>query len=73
MRWRKIIAAMIRNQTPFDAAIHTQNQLQHGSCVMQLQSVQIMKGAATASGRSARAVKAFLAIGLTGSRNIWFR
>jgi hypothetical protein len=47
MRWPKIIAAMIRHQTPFDAAIHTQIQLQPGSCVMQLQSVQIMKGAAS--------------------------
>ena len=43
MRWLKIIAAMIRNQTPYDAAIHTRNQLQHGSWVMQLQPVQIIK------------------------------
>jgi len=39
----KIIAAMIRNQTPYDAAVHTRNQLQHGSWVMQLQPVQIIK------------------------------
>jgi transposase len=43
MRWLKIIAAMIRNQTPYDAAVHTRNQLQHGSWVMQLQPVQIIK------------------------------
>jgi transposase len=43
MRWLKIIAAMIRNQTPYDAAVHTRNQLQHGSWVMQLQPVQIVK------------------------------
>jgi hypothetical protein len=48
MRWLKIIAAMVRNQTPYDAAIHhTRNQLQHGSWVMQLRPVQIMKGAAS--------------------------
>jgi transposase len=47
MRWLKIIAAMIRNQTPYDAAIHTRNQLQHGSWVMQLHPVQITKGAAS--------------------------
>jgi transposase len=39
MRWLKIIAAMIRNQKPYDAATHTRNQLQHGSWVMQLQPV----------------------------------
>jgi transposase len=44
MRWLKIIAAMIRNQTPYDAAIHTRNQLKHGSWVMQLQPVPIVKG-----------------------------
>jgi hypothetical protein len=43
MRWLKIIAAMIRNQTPYDAAIHTRNQLQHGSWVLQLQPIQIVK------------------------------
>lgn len=43
MRWLKIIAAMIRNQTPYDAAVHTRNQLQHGSWVMQLQPIQIIK------------------------------
>lgn len=37
MRWLKILAAMIRNQTPYDAALHTRNQLQHGSWVLQLQ------------------------------------
>ena len=47
MRWLKIIAAMIRNQTPYDAAIHTRNQPQHGSWVMQLQPVQIAKGDAS--------------------------
>jgi transposase len=43
MRWLKIIAAMMRHQTPYDAAVHTRNQLQHGSWVMQLQPVQIVK------------------------------
>ena len=47
MRWLKIIAAMIRNQTPYDAAVHTRNQLQHGSWVMQLQPVQILKNDAS--------------------------
>ena len=47
MRWLKIIAAMIRNQTPYDAAIHTRNQLQHGSWVLQLQPAQIIKGNAS--------------------------
>jgi hypothetical protein len=43
MRWLKIIATMIRNGTPYDEAPHTRNQLQHGSCVMPLQPVQIIK------------------------------
>jgi hypothetical protein len=43
MRWLKIIAAMMRNKTPYDAAIHTRNQLQHGSWVLQLQPAQIVK------------------------------
>jgi hypothetical protein len=34
---------MIRSQTPYDAAIHTRNQLQHGSWVLQLQPIQIVK------------------------------
>jgi len=46
MRWLKIIAAMMRNQTPYDAAIHTRNQLQHGSWVLKLQPVAIAKGKA---------------------------
>jgi transposase len=37
MRWLKILAAMIRNQTPYDAALHGRNQLHHGSWVLQLQ------------------------------------
>jgi hypothetical protein len=45
MRWLKS-SAMIRNQTPYDAAIHTRNQLQHGSWILQLQPVQIVKGKA---------------------------
>jgi hypothetical protein len=40
MRWLKILAAMIRNQTPYDAALHARNQLQHGSWVLQLQPDQ---------------------------------
>jgi hypothetical protein len=44
MRWLKIIAAMIRNRTPYDAAIHTRNQLRHGYWVLQLQPIQIIKG-----------------------------
>lgn len=44
MRWLKIIAAMIRNQTPYDAATHSRNQLQHGSWVLQLHPVKIQKG-----------------------------
>jgi len=47
MRWLKIIAAMIHNQTPYNAAIRTRNQLQHGPWVMQLQPVQIVKGDAS--------------------------
>ena len=47
MRWLKIIAAMIRNQTPYDEATHTRNQLQHGSWVLQLQPVQTVKGDAS--------------------------
>ena len=43
MRWLKIIAAMMRNQTPYDAAIHTRNQLQHGSWVLQLHPVKVVK------------------------------
>ena len=43
MRWLKIIAAMMRNQTPYDAAIHTRNQLQQGSWVMHLQPVKVVK------------------------------
>jgi len=43
MRWLKINAAMIRNGTPHDEAAYTRNQLQHGSWVMQLQPVQIIK------------------------------
>ena len=34
---------MVRNQTPYDTATHTRNQLQHGFWVMKLQSVQISK------------------------------
>ena len=37
MRWLKILAAMIRSHTPYDAALHTRSQLQHGSWVLQLQ------------------------------------
>jgi transposase len=37
MRWLKIIAAMIRSHTPYDAAFHARNQLQHGSWVLHLQ------------------------------------
>lgn len=44
MRWLKIIAAMIRNGTPYDEALHTRSQLQHGSWVLQLQPIQILKG-----------------------------
>jgi transposase len=40
MRWLKILAAMIRNQTPYDAALHGRNQLHHGSWVLQLQPNQ---------------------------------
>jgi len=36
MRWLKIVAAMIRNHTPYDSALHARNQLQHGSWVLQL-------------------------------------
>jgi transposase len=43
MRWLKIIAAMMRRQTPYDAAIHTRSQLQHGSWILQLQPVKIIK------------------------------
>jgi transposase len=46
-RWLKIIAAMIRNQTPYDAATHTRNQLQHGSWVLQLQPLRPSKGDAS--------------------------
>jgi len=44
MRWLKIVAAMIRNQTPYDAALHTRNQLQHGSWILQLQALRPEKG-----------------------------
>jgi len=44
MRWLKIVAAMIRNQTPYDAALHTRNQLQHGSWILQLQTLRPEKG-----------------------------
>jgi len=37
MRWLKILAAMIRSHTPYDAALHARSQLQHGSWVLQLQ------------------------------------
>jgi len=36
MRWLKILAAMIRSHTPYDAALHARSQLQHGSWVLQL-------------------------------------
>jgi hypothetical protein len=35
---------MIANGTPYDEALHTRNQLQHGSWLLQLQPVQIVKG-----------------------------
>jgi transposase len=35
MRWLKIMAAMVRNHTPYDAALHSRNQLKHGSWVLQ--------------------------------------
>ena len=40
MRWLKIVAAIIRNNAPYDAAFHARNQLQHGSWVLQLQPDQ---------------------------------
>jgi len=43
MRWLKILAAMIRTHTPYDAALHAHNQLRHGSWVLQLQSVPSVK------------------------------
>ena len=36
MRWLKILAAMMRDHTPYDAALHGRHQLQHGSWVLQL-------------------------------------
>jgi len=47
MRWLKIVAAMLRNQTPYDAALHTRNQLQHGSWILQLQTLRPEKGDAS--------------------------
>jgi hypothetical protein len=47
MRWLKILAAMIRNHTPYDAALHAQNQLHHGSWVLQLQPDQPAVGDAS--------------------------
>ena len=47
MRWLKILAAMMRNHTPYDAAIHTRNQLQHGSWVLALNPARPVKGEAT--------------------------
>jgi len=44
VRWLKTIAATFREQTPYDAAIHTRNQLQHGFWMLQLQPAQIIKG-----------------------------
>ena len=34
-RWLKIIHRMWRDRKPYDAILHHQNQLQHGSWVMQ--------------------------------------
>ncbi len=36
VRWLRILCAMLRNKTPYDAALHTHNQLHHGSWVLQL-------------------------------------
>jgi transposase len=47
MRWLKILAAIIRNHTPYDAALHARNQLRHGSWVLQLQSDQPAVGDAS--------------------------
>lgn len=44
MRWLKIVAAMIRTRTPYDPALHTRNQLQHGSWILKLQPVPIPNG-----------------------------
>jgi len=43
MRWLKILAAMIRNQTPYDDALHARNQLKHGSWVLGLNASQSAK------------------------------
>ncbi|MEI6083719.1 MAG: IS110 family transposase [Verrucomicrobiota bacterium] len=40
VRWLKILCAMLRNGTLYDAALHARNQLQHRSWVLQLQSSQ---------------------------------
>lgn len=36
MRWLKIVSAMMRSHTAYDAALHSQNQLKHGSWVLEL-------------------------------------
>ena len=55
---------MIPNQTPYDAALNSRNQLQHGLWVLRLHLVKILKGdgdhqtgAKKYSGRAARAVE----------------
>jgi hypothetical protein len=60
---------MIRNQTPYDAATHARNQFQHGSWVLQLQPVKILKGDGNRQTRAKKTAvgrlvlcKAFLAI-----------
>lgn len=36
MRWLKILSAMMRSHTSYDAALHSRNQLRHGSWVLEL-------------------------------------
>jgi len=44
MRWLKILAAMVRTQTPYDPALHARNQLHHGSWILQLNPVSQGQG-----------------------------